>query len=205
MGADNIVQTSADPTSWLLASRLSLRRKNLTDGVVAVTVDGEGNPRLLLRPDSLRFGPGGTSGTDLALKRTDGLFGPFLQVEDTPASRTADVLKGETVTVTTTDGTTTTLWTSQTLPASKTFLVEARVVARQGDTNRAGYVRQACVYRNSTGGAVLQGAVGAPFTEESNTAWNCTLDVSGNTVRVRVTGAAGATVDWTGQVRIMPS
>lgn len=95
----------------------------------------------------------------------------------------------------TTDATETTLW-SKTLDDNKAYLLEVRIAARQTDnTNRAAYIRRALIYR-AGGGATIQGSVSDELTIESDSNWNATIDVSGNDVRVRVTGAAGTTIDW---------
>jgi len=98
-------------------------------------------------------------------------------------------------TVQTTDATVTTV-DSFTLAEGKTYLVEATVVAKEGDTNRATYVRRACVYRPAAGSATLEGSVQDSLTIESEAAWDCTIDVSGNDARVRVTGEAATTINW---------
>jgi hypothetical protein len=85
-----------------------------------------------------------------------------------------------------------------TIPISDltTNLITVYVVGRQiSGANRAGYVRQAVIYREG-GGATLLSTVDTPLTRESNAAWNCTISVSGNNALVVVTGAAGATIDW---------
>jgi hypothetical protein len=99
-------------------------------------------------------------------------------------------------TVTTTDASETTI-ESRTLTEGKAYIVEAHIVACQGaDLNRAAYVRRACVYRASGGSAALQGSVQDGLTIESESAWDVDIDVNGNDVRVRVTGAAEMTVVW---------
>jgi hypothetical protein len=98
-------------------------------------------------------------------------------------------------TVQTTDATVTTV-DSVTLAEGKAYLVEVSVAAKEGDTNRAGYVRRACVYRPAAGSATLQGSVQDALTVESEAAWDCTIDVSGNDARVRVTGEAATTINW---------
>jgi len=101
--------------------------------------------------------------------------------------------------VNTTNASATTLL-SKTLAAGEAWYIEARVVAVQGSAHRASYVRRALVYRRSTGGAAIQGSVSAEWSEESDPAWDCTIDVSGNDVRVRVTGSVGDTVNWAGRI-----
>lgn len=85
-----------------------------------------------------------------------------------------------------------------TLPDESAFMAELRAVGMKTDgADRAMYHREALFYRDGGGGATLQGTVqdlGTP--QESNAAWDATMDASGNTVRVRLTGAAATTINW---------
>jgi hypothetical protein len=105
----------------------------------------------------------------------------------------------------TTDATVTTLETIA-ITASKTYLIEARVVARRtGGTagtadDGAAYVRRAMV--TTKAGTVTINAVDAEFTQEDVAGWDCTLDVSTTNVRVRVTGAADTNVTWHSHVLV---
>lgn len=105
--------------------------------------------------------------------------------------------------VQTTDATVTTLY-SKTLTTGKSYHIKAIVAAKNGNTERADYVRRACVYR-AAGAAVLEGSVQDAFTVESSgaSAWDCTIDVNSNDVRVRVTGAGSTTIDWKTKIEIM--
>lgn len=109
-----------------------------------------------------------------------------------------DVIQGR---VATTSATVATLLTL-TLADDTAYLIEARVLARRtaGAAGAAGdcaaYLRRALAHRTAGGGAVLVGTVEAPFEREDQTAWDCTIDASGNDLRVRVTGAASNTVTW---------
>lgn len=100
----------------------------------------------------------------------------------------------------TTDATATTLM-SLTLSASKTYLVEARIVARRtggsagAAEDGAGYF-VAGTFKTSGGVATLIGALTAIHTAEDQAAWVATLDTSGTAVRVRVTGAANNNITW---------
>jgi len=77
--------------------------------------------------------------------------------------------------------------------------VSAEVVANEASSGgRAAYKRDALVY-NTGAGAVLEGAVSAPLTVESVGGWDCTLDVSGNYVRLLLTGDAHST-SWAGKI-----
>ena len=91
---------------------------------------------------------------------------------------------------------TTTTIDSFTLAEGKAYLIEAAVVGKEADTNRAAYVRRACVYRPAAGAATLEGSVQDGLTVESEAAWDCTIDVDTNLARVRVTGEAATTIDW---------
>lgn len=104
--------------------------------------------------------------------------------------------------VQTTDATVTTL-ISKTLAEGKAYIIIANIAGKQADTNRASYVRRACVYRPTAGSATLQGSVQDELTIESDVNWDCTIDVSGNAVRVRVTGVAATTIDWKGSLEFI--
>lgn len=99
-------------------------------------------------------------------------------------------------TVTTTDNTVTTIATIPIADDTVVF-IHAETVARQTNAaNRAGYVREAVVFREGGGGATLEGAVSTPFTRESDGGWNNTIAVTGNDAIITVEGDAGATVNW---------
>lgn len=108
----------------------------------------------------------------------------------------------------TTNNTVTTLLTL-TVPASTTYMVEAMVVARRtgGSSGTAedgaGYVVRATV-KNVAGTATLIGAVSATYTAEDQAGWDATLDVTGTTVRVRVTGATNNNITWHCTARVWP-
>jgi hypothetical protein len=57
-----------------------------------------------------------------------------------------------------------------------------------------GYIRRVKIKRD--GGTVTLGSVVDVWTDEETAAWDCTVDLSGTTVRVRVTGEGGKTIDW---------
>jgi len=88
---------------------------------------------------------------------------------------------------------------SFTIADESAYGIEVRATAKQDDSSeRAMYKVAALVYRDG-GGATLQGTVQSlmtPIESAGATGWDCTVDVSGNTVRVRVTGAASNTVNW---------
>ena len=99
-------------------------------------------------------------------------------------------------TVTTTDATVTTAATIP-IPDNTVVLITAWISARRTDVAaRAGYERQALVYREAAGAATLQGTVDTPLTRESVGGWDCTITVSGNNALIRVTGAGGSNINW---------
>jgi hypothetical protein len=104
-------------------------------------------------------------------------------------------------TVQTTDATQTNVLTYALLDAS-VYSITAYVTARDSSGNCKMFHRAICAKR-SGGGATLVGNVMslvADQGEAASTAWACTVDVSGNDVRVRVTGQAATTIDWLGRV-----
>lgn len=102
--------------------------------------------------------------------------------------------------VATTDATVTTLHTI-TIASAKSYLIRAHVVARRtggasGTANdTAGYGRVATV-KDVSGTATLVGAVASLYTMEDQVGWDVTIDVTGATARVRVTGASGNNITW---------
>lgn len=111
-----------------------------------------------------------------------------------------DLTISATDTVQTTDATQTTLDTV-TLTDENTYHVEALVTGVQSDgTDRASYHIACTVYRTSAGSATLQGAVTVIHGNESNAALDCTFTVSGNDLRLSVTGIAAETWEWDGRI-----
>jgi hypothetical protein len=106
---------------------------------------------------------------------------------------------------TTTDATVTTLHTV-TIPATTTVFVEVNIVARRtggtGGTaeDGAAYIIRAAV-KNVAGTATLIGAVDQVFEREDQATWDATIDVTGATARVRITGAADNNITWHATVR----
>lgn len=91
------------------------------------------------------------------------------------------------------------------VPADSVFWIEAHVTARDTLSDEyAVYVRQALVRRSGSADAVLGDGTGvkknnnAVYTIESNKDWDVLIDVSGSVFRVRTSGSAGLTVNWTG-------
>lgn len=110
--------------------------------------------------------------------------------------------------VTTTNATVTTLATIA-LTASKTYMIEAKVVARRtggaGGTaeDGAGYIVVA-TFNTLAGVATLIGAVAQDVVQESQAGWDCTIDSDGaGNARIRVTGATNNNVTWHAHVRTM--
>ena len=107
--------------------------------------------------------------------------------------------------VQTTDATVTTL-DSLTLLDENTYHIEAFIVGVKSDgTDRASYHLSATVYRTAAGGATIQGSVTSLHTQESNAAWDADFTVSGNDLRVSVTGVAATTIEWSSTITYMNS
>jgi hypothetical protein len=110
--------------------------------------------------------------------------------------------------VATTDATVTTLHTV-TIPASTTVQIVAMVVARRTGgaagtaEDGASYMLGATV-KNVAGTATLipAGTHVKVWAHESQAGWDASIDVTGATARVRVTGAASNDVTWHATVRV---
>jgi hypothetical protein len=109
-------------------------------------------------------------------------------------------------TVATTDATVTTLDTF-TVPTDTTVLVEYRIAGRRtgGVSGTAGdsytYVRTARV--SNIAGTLSIFNLQSDFTSESIAGANATLDVTGTTIRCRVTGAATTNISWFSHAKIL--
>jgi hypothetical protein len=108
-----------------------------------------------------------------------------------------DTLHGR---IATTDATVTTLYT-HTLVASTVYQIEAKVLAhRTGGT--AGTAEDCACYKIAglfkvvAGAAVQVGTTEVLYEKEDQAAWNATFDVTGLTVRIRVTGAPNNNITW---------
>ncbi len=101
-------------------------------------------------------------------------------------------------TVITTDATVTTAATVVLTPGTDEITyIEFTCVGRDvGNTDGAAYkiIGAFAKFSNVT---TQIGATDAAFTAEDQAAWLCTLDVNSPDIRVRVTGEAGKTIDWT--------
>ena len=98
-------------------------------------------------------------------------------------------------TVTTTDATQTTV-DSFTPDDGTSCFVDIMVVATEsGGGNRGSTKATALVYRDG-GGAVIEGTATILSEEFSDGAWGIDITVSGNDVRVSVTGKAATTITW---------
>lgn len=101
-----------------------------------------------------------------------------------------------TATVTTTNATITSLKTL-TLTDEKVYHIRISVLARERDgSDQNLYHLEGLFYRTGAGNATQQGATTSITTIESEVNCACVFDVNGNDVRVRVTGVAAETWDW---------
>ena len=107
------------------------------------------------------------------------------------------------VSVTTTDATVTdaTLFTTQ---SNKAYHVVAKVVATEtADHDEvAGYIR-AATFKNDGGTLTQVGSTTAVATHEDTAGWDVTLDATGTTIRLRVTGAAATVINWRVDLEIL--
>jgi len=112
--------------------------------------------------------------------------------------------------VSTTDETVTTVQTI-TIPASTTLSFDGYVVSRRtggasGTAEDGASYRVEGVFKNAAGTAT---SIGSSITVigESQAGWDVTIDATGATARIRVTGAASNSITWTwtGNIRQVSS
>ena len=102
--------------------------------------------------------------------------------------------------VATTDATATTL-VSITVPTDATLLIRAKMIGRRtggasGANGDAAVYERTARYKN-VGGTVTINQLQSDYTSEDQLGWNGTMDVSGTSARLRVTGAANNNITWT--------
>lgn len=189
-GAIIIAVVDGTPGASDMPGRLELR----------TTPDGSTTATQGLRVDSAQnvmIGSGAAAARLHILQPTLGSPVQRLQSTATNDDPTEDISQNR---VATTDATVTTLHTV-TVASGKSYLIKAHVLARRtggasGTANdSAAYGRVACV-KDVSGTATLVGAVASLYTMEDQAGWDVTIDVTGGTARVRVTGAASNNVTW---------
>lgn len=90
--------------------------------------------------------------------------------------------------------------------ASVTTMYEVRVTARRtggvsgSAEDGAAYIIRGAVKNNAGTVAFLTGSPTTTTVGESQAGWDATLDISGSSVRVRVTGATSNNITWNATV-----
>lgn len=102
------------------------------------------------------------------------------------------------VNVQTTDATVTSIFTWTILDEAVSLVTYEGGADLSSGADTAAYVRRIKFKRD--GGTVTAGTVETTFTDESDATWDCTIDNSTSTGRVRVTGKAASTIDHGGIV-----
>lgn len=83
-----------------------------------------------------------------------------------------------------------------TIPDLTAIRYRANVIAKSSTgADRAAYDKEMLAFRNG-GGATIQGSVVTYMQVESNAAWDADVQVTGNFVTSRITGAAATTINW---------
>lgn len=109
-----------------------------------------------------------------------------------------------TATASTTDATQTTCGT-YTVPTSYGVVMEAMIVATMRDRSASvGWTLLASA-ANAAGTVTLHGTPVISGPTDAATTWDVTADVSGTSLRVRVTGAVATTIDWRVTWRVVGS
>lgn len=143
----------------------------------------------------------------IAIFRSNGTS--FVSIEDTGDFLLGDRLSTTNLgtrfripaTVQTTDATVTTV-ESVTTASDTSYTLHATVTAVKSDGSQmASYVLYAS-YRNDSGAVTQVGTTTVSHTAEDDATWDATLDISGTSIRVRVTGVAATTIRWQSHLRI---
>ena len=105
--------------------------------------------------------------------------------------------------VVTTDATVTTLY-SFSASSNTSYQVEVEILARKTNAtagNTAGYKLMAA-FKDVSGTTTQIGTTTVIHSVESDATWNATIDNSGTSIRVRVTGAAANTISWMAHISV---
>ena len=148
---------------------------------------------------------GGTAASDnLTLRSTSNATKGKVQIIDGSAFQHADMFRQQ-YTVQTVDGTVTDAVTYA-ISDNKVYNFKVYVVSRRSDAtgSRGAWELQACAYREG-GGATLQGSVKQNFQNRTPGTIDVNIVVSGNNVKVQVTGLAAQTFEWKAYVQILES
>ncbi len=190
------IRTSASPT--FVTATLSGRTTGSVLFVGAASVIQQDNANFFWDDTNNRLGIGNATPARQLDVTGSSIFRAPIRYADAGASNANwELFQAQ---VTTTNSTTTTLQ-SITVPTDSVMLLVARIVGRRtgGSAGSAGdssvYIRTAR-YKN-IGGTVTINNLQSDYTSEDQNSWNGTLDVTGTTARIRVTGAANNNITWT--------
>ncbi|HZM26946.1 MAG TPA: hypothetical protein VFB89_06295, partial [Gemmatimonadales bacterium] len=100
------------------------------------------------------------------------------------------------VNVQTTDATVTTL-DSFTIASNSAVVVSWLVTAIKSDSSQAAAYSVTACFRNAAGTAAQVGTSTTTIIGESDSVWDATIDNSTTTIRLRITGKAATTIQWT--------
>lgn len=103
--------------------------------------------------------------------------------------------------VTTTDATQTVLSTINVVNNSVVHIATSVLGLNTTDNSEGAVYSREGSYRNASGSVSLLGAVSSGHTAEDNAAWDVDMAISGVNILLRVTGAAGTTINWKSVVR----
>lgn len=166
--------------------------------VACVSASGDNDTGIHFNPGGVNTISVGTAG----VQRTH--WGASGEIVDAPALANSTGACRDTGAVQTTDATQTTLHTL-TLADNTTYAVSVTVAGRDtAGTERCSYIRYVQAHRQGGGGATIS-AITTPFSVESDAGLDCTYTVSGNDLRVSITGKAGTTINWSGSIKYIGS
>ncbi|NJO62542.1 MAG: hypothetical protein HC836_31240 [Richelia sp. RM2_1_2] len=182
------IRTTADGGTWV-----DFRTADLGSGASGTTVNDHGGLTGLTDDDHTQYSL--TSG----IRAFSGVVGgvdPTLAAHlSTKNYVDAYSIPKTTATVQTTNAINTTLQTIA-IPTGETRMIVARIVGSSTTNNTFWRFLRACV-KNVGGTATIVGGVAADQGYDAGAAtWSITLDTSGSSARIRVSGAALTTIDW---------
>jgi hypothetical protein len=105
--------------------------------------------------------------------------------------------------VQTTDATVTNIFTT-TIPSDSVLRITAMVLAHQTSDGDTATLSRSATFKSNSGTVAQVGTTSdlGVHADAGGSTWAVTIDVSSNTVRVRVTGQAATTIDWKAYIQL---
>jgi hypothetical protein len=195
----NVNKTAADPGASVTPARADHKHDISTAAATDLTDNSntEGNSTSLARSNHTHA-HGARGGGNLHAAVTAGANGFMVAADKQKLDAYGPAASG---TATTNDAAPTVILNID-LPKGDTYTIDLMVAALRNDFVQGAGYRMAATFRNQDSAAVQIGATTVMATHEDAAAWDVQFAVAGQTVQVKVIGAAATTIQWRARARI---